>query len=125
MKLFSAGIQLAAIKLGEQGCFVGSEDESFLCPGFRVEAVDTTGAGDSFTAGILYGWMHGLGLQATAVLANTLGALASTVYGAGFSFPEEQKISDFLMSLRENSARELFKPIDEVLKNLQLVNSKY
>lgn len=117
-KLLAAGIQLAALKLGEKGCFVATKEDSFLCPGFKVKAVDTTGAGDSFTAGMLYGWMHGLSLRATAVLANALGALASTVYGAGFSFPDKQKILDFLVSIKEISDEEMHEPIDEVISHL-------
>lgn len=117
-QLLDSGIQIAAIKLGEKGCYLASDDEGFFCAGFPVEAVDTTGAGDSFTAGMLYGWMHALSLSATAVLANALGALASTVYGAGFSFPEKHKLLEFLATLRGNLKNELSEPIDEIISSL-------
>ena len=54
--LLSQGVKLAAIKLGEKGCYVANQRESCFCPAFKVDVVDTTGAGDSFSAGLLYGW---------------------------------------------------------------------
>ena len=112
--LLSSNIKIAAIKLGDEGCYVASKKESVLCPVFKVKVVDTTGAGDSFTAGMLYGWVHKLSLRATAVLANVLGALASTVYGAGSSFPEKEAVLKFLESVREESEEIWHDPIDEV-----------
>lgn len=116
--LLALGIQIAAIKLGGKGCYAASKEEGFFCPAFTVDAVDTTGAGDSFTAGMLYGWSNDLSLRATVVLANALGALASTVYGAGFSFPEKQKILDFLESVGSESEEKLRDPIDEIISHL-------
>jgi len=102
--LLSSGIRLAAIKLGEKGSFIADEKDQFFCPSFHVNAVDTTGAGDSFTAGLLYGWAHGLSLPASAVLASALGALAASVYSAGFSLPDKQCVLDFLRSIQSESA---------------------
>ena len=39
----------------EKGCYIKNGKEAFAIPGFSVECVDTTGAGDSFCAGFLYG----------------------------------------------------------------------
>lgn len=116
--LLSSGIQLAAIKLGEKGSFVADGKGRFFCPSFPVDAVDTTGAGDSFTAGLLYGWMHGLSLPASAVLASALGALAASVYGAGFSLPNKQHVVDFLRSRQGGSETVLRNGIEEVIADL-------
>jgi len=116
--LLSLGIQLAAIKLGEKGSFVADEKGQFFCPSFHVNAVDTTGAGDSFTAGLLYGWAHRLSLSASAVLASALGALAASVYGAGFSLPDKQCVLDFLRSMQGESAAVLTDGIEEVIADL-------
>lgn len=94
--LLSAGVELAAIKLGKNGSLVANGKEQFMCSSFPVDAVDTTGAGDSFSAGLLYGWKNDFSLSATTVLANALGALAASVYGAGFSLPSRQKVINFL-----------------------------
>jgi len=116
--LLSSGIKLAAIKLGEKGSFVADEKDQLFCPSFDVNAVDTTGAGDSFTAGLLYGWAHRLSLSASAVLASALGALAASVYGAGFSLPDKQCVLDFLRSMQGESAAVLTDGIEEVIAYL-------
>ncbi len=116
--LISSGIRLAAIKLGKKGSFVADEKDQFFCPSFHVDAVDTTGAGDSFTAGLLYGWTRGLSLPATAALASALGALAASVYGAGFSLPDKQGVLDFLRSMQSESAAVLRNGIEEVIADL-------
>ena len=117
--LLSSGIQLAAIKLGEKGSFVADEKDQFFCPSFHINAIDSTGAGDSFTAGLLYGWAHELSLPASAALASALGALAASVYGAGFSLPDKQCVLDFLRSMRSESGAVLLDGIEEVITDLE------
>lgn len=95
-KLIEAGVGLAAIKLGKEGSLLMRKDETVRCPAFAVETVDTTGAGDAYSAGIIYGFMHGLSLGATGVLASALGALATTVDGAGFALPGREELARFL-----------------------------
>ena len=95
-KLIEAGVKLAAIKLGKKGSLLMRKDESVRCPAFVVDAVDTTGAGDAYSAGIIYGFMQGLSLGATGMLASALGALAATVDGAGFALPGEEELVAFL-----------------------------
>ena len=48
------GADLVAVKLGKRGCYVTDGKESHLIEPYKVEAVDTTGAGDAFCAGFLY-----------------------------------------------------------------------
>lgn len=95
-KLLEAGVGLAAIKLGKDGSLLMRGDETVRCPAFNVAAVDTTGAGDAYSAGIIYGFMHGLSLGATGILASALGALATTVDGAGFALPGREELVSFL-----------------------------
>ena len=64
-----------------------------------MKAVDSTGAGNSFTAGLLFSWMRGLSLSVAATLANALGALASRVYGAGSALLHRNKVLEFLHSI--------------------------
>ena len=53
------GAELVAVKLGKQGCYVTDGKESHLIEAYNVEAVDTTGAGDAFCAGFIYGLVKG------------------------------------------------------------------
>ena len=119
--LVSMGIQLAAIKLGKNGCLLADGKQQCLFPAFPVKAVDSTGAGDSFTAGLLFSWMRGLSLPAAATLANALGALATMVYGAGCALPQRNRVLEFLHSMQKHTAANAFhKNLKEVIKVLEV-----
>jgi sugar/nucleoside kinase (ribokinase family) len=94
--LLSLGVKLAAIKLGEKGCYMASRQGECFCPAFEIESVDTTGAGDSFTAGLLFGWLRDWDLQTCALLGSALGALATTVHGAGLGLAGKDALLKFL-----------------------------
>jgi sugar/nucleoside kinase (ribokinase family) len=76
------GVGTVALKLGAEGCYVAGEGLEGLIPAPAVEAVDSTGAGDAFAAGFLYGRLAGWPLERTAEFANAAGALATTAVGA-------------------------------------------
>jgi hypothetical protein len=59
-----------------------------------------------------------LSLPASAALASALGALAVSVYGAGFSLPDKQSVLDFLKSMQSESAAVLRDGIEEVINDL-------
>lgn len=83
-KLLEAGVrQAVAIKLGPEGCYLlTASGFSARIPGHPVKAVDTTGAGDAFIAGMLAGWYKGFSWEQSAKIANAAGALAVTGLGA-------------------------------------------
>jgi sugar/nucleoside kinase (ribokinase family) len=74
-----AGARHVVVKLGAEGCYVTGTGR---VPGVPVTAVDSTGAGDAFAAGLLYGLLAGWPLERAARLANAAGALATTAVGA-------------------------------------------
>ncbi len=53
--LLKEGVQIVAVKLGGRGCYVASREENCRIEPVKVKVVDTTGAGDAFNAGFLYG----------------------------------------------------------------------
>ncbi len=64
------GVEVVVVKLGERGCYVtDGRDEYFVKP-FSSNVVDTTGAGDAFNAGFLYGWIRGKSLEECAKFGN-------------------------------------------------------
>jgi sugar/nucleoside kinase (ribokinase family) len=76
------GVGTVAIKLGAEGCFVASEEFEGFVAAPAVDAIDGTGSGDAFAAGLLYGHLAGWPLERAAALANAAGALAATAVGA-------------------------------------------
>lgn len=74
-------LELAALTLGERGCLVQSDDEEVSVPGERVQVVDTVGAGDAFTAGLVCGVLQGMEVADAARLANRLAARVAASRG--------------------------------------------
>ena len=73
----SASAQVA-IKLDSEGCFVDGE----IVPAYKVNVVDTTGAGDTWFAGLLTGLIKGMAIEDAARLANRAAADCCTALGA-------------------------------------------
>jgi fructokinase len=68
--------------LGGQGCAVFSKHALHYVRGFRVQVVDTVGAGDAFSAAFLHGMYSGWDITRSATFANALGALVASRAGA-------------------------------------------
>jgi sugar/nucleoside kinase (ribokinase family) len=75
-----------AIKRGAAGALAGRGSERVSAPGFAVEAIDTTGAGDAFDAGFLAGLLAGEGLAACVRRGNACGALTTLHIGGSGGF---------------------------------------
>jgi sugar/nucleoside kinase (ribokinase family) len=76
------GVGEVVLKCGASGCYASGEGFEGALEAFPVTAVDGTGAGDAFVAGLLYGRLAGWPLDRSARLANAVGALATTAVGA-------------------------------------------
>lgn len=93
-RLQAMGAKDVVMKLGARGALHVSDDECFL-PAFKIEAVDTTAAGDAFTAALTLAW-GALGREDALRFANAAGALAATVAGAQPSMPTFAAVDAFL-----------------------------
>ena len=80
--LLDAGAKTVCVKLGAKGCQIFGPNITFASPGFRVHAVDSTGAGDCFVAGYIAGLQRGLPHTEAARVANAAGALSVGQLGA-------------------------------------------
>jgi len=85
--LLSRADQTAVVTLGAQGARIVTQEETSLTPTFAVEAVDTTGAGDSFNAALAVGLAEGMALGDAVRFANAAAALCVTKPGAADSAP--------------------------------------
>jgi sugar/nucleoside kinase (ribokinase family) len=90
------GVETVVVKLGAAGCYVASPAGAFTSPGFAVQPVDTTGAGDCFAAGFLASLCREPSLAAAARYANAAGALATLGLGAADSAPTRAELEAFL-----------------------------
>lgn len=112
-----AGVRMIGLKLGREGALIRTRTEEVIVPGYPVETVDSTGAGDAFGAGMLFGMAYGLSLPAIGVLANALGALATTRWGASTSLPAKTELRSFLASLPPSGGA-WDEPVRQVLESL-------
>jgi ribokinase len=78
--------------LGEQGAFVQSASESGHHPGFRVEAVDTTAAGDTFNAALAVALAEDRAMAEAIRFANAAAAISVTRMGAQASAPAREEV---------------------------------
>jgi sugar/nucleoside kinase (ribokinase family) len=81
-KLLKLGPKLVAITMGHDGCLIASDKEKVQVPAFKVDVVDTTGAGDAFMGGLSYALLQGWDLKKVGTFANACAALCCTKVGA-------------------------------------------
>lgn len=86
------GPQIVALKLGKEGAYVATPHERRVVPGFAVEAVDATGAGDCFGGAFVARIVAGDDPFAAARYANAAAALSTTGYGAVAPIPRRDAI---------------------------------
>jgi sugar/nucleoside kinase (ribokinase family) len=80
--LLRMGPSVVAITLGADGCLIATPKEIARVPAFKVDVVDTTGAGDAFMGGLSYALLQGWGCQKVGLFANACAALCCTKIGA-------------------------------------------
>jgi len=82
-ELLDAGVKTVVIKCGAKGCYIRTREGELWSPAQEnVTCVDTTGAGDSFVGGFLYGLSNDLPIAECARIANGCGAKAVEQVGA-------------------------------------------
>ena len=91
--LIGMGVKIVAVKLGGKGCYVTNGEEKLTVQPFRVKVVDTTGAGDAFNAGFLYGLLHNKSLLECGRLGNFVASRSVMEIGARNGLPYEKDLS--------------------------------
>jgi ribokinase len=94
--MIERGVKIVAVKLGDKGCYVTDGRERLRIESFKVKVVDTTGAGDAFCAGFLYGLIHGKSLLECGRIANFDASRCVMQMGARASLPYEKELVAFL-----------------------------
>jgi fructokinase len=74
--------KLVATTLGAEGSIVTTREGTFRHPGFPVKLVDTVGAGDAFTAGLLHAYLRGASPALMAKIGNLCGSYVASQQGA-------------------------------------------
>jgi ribokinase len=97
-ELLARGAGAVVLTLGERGCLVVDGNETTLLPAPRVQAIDTTGAGDAFVGSLAVYVATGCTLVEAARRANVIAALSVQGRGTQTSFPERSELPDELFA---------------------------
>ena len=95
-EVISMGCKLVVVKMGEKGCYVTDGREEVVVKAFHSKPIDTTGAGDAFNAGFLYGYLKGFGLEDCGKLGNWVASKNIQRVGARTGFPDKEEVERFL-----------------------------
>ena len=101
--LLDKGVKNVIVTLGEKGCYLRNQEYSMYFEGTGFEAVDTTGAGDTFAGYFLAGIARGQNEAEAMEEAAQAAAIAVSRFGAAVSVPTRQEVMQALKE--EKSAR--------------------
>lgn len=97
------GVANVVLKRGTRGVTAFLGDREISCPAFEVQALDTTGAGDTFVGSFVHGLVHGLPIDRTLRFATAAAALSVQAVGAGAGLRDLAQVEAFL-SAKEAAA---------------------
>ena len=115
------------LTLGSNGCIYSDSLCEFYQPAFKVNAVDTTAAGDTFTGYFIAGLSRGSNYQTILKMASAASAIAVSRKGAAPSIPDKNEVLSSLENLKENILNSkldiMRKQIDSYIeKNIKTAN---
>jgi ribokinase len=90
--LLAAGPQVIALKMGSEGALLVTGENHWQIPAYPVQVVDTTGAGDAFSAGLTLALAEGKLLLEAAQFAAAAGAVAVTRFGTLDAMPHRAEV---------------------------------
>jgi fructokinase len=94
--------ELVATTLGAEGSLVTNREGTFSHPGFPIKPVDTVGAGDAFTAGLLHAYLRGARPAVMAEVGNLCGSYVAGQHGA--TPPLSRELTDRIGALLNHAS---------------------
>lgn len=94
------GVAIVLITLGAKGVFISHNALQKIIPGFRVQAKDTTAAGDTFNGALVTALLEQKSLEESIQFAHAAAAISVTRFGAQTSIPSRQETLDFLTNIK-------------------------
>ncbi|MBQ5809906.1 MAG: bifunctional hydroxymethylpyrimidine kinase/phosphomethylpyrimidine kinase [Clostridia bacterium] len=89
-------MKYVVLKLGERGAFIYDGKYCDIIEGYEVNAIDTTAAGDAFTAALAVEYLRTGDIYTAVKYGNAVGALTTTKVGALNSLPREAEVRKFM-----------------------------
>ncbi|MEJ2701855.1 MAG: ribokinase [Sedimentisphaerales bacterium] len=95
-KLLACGVRAVVLTMGAKGFLLAAGEDAEFVPAMKVDAVDTTAAGDAFTGALAVGLAGGEALRDAALFANHVAALSVMKMGAQSSMPDAEQVESFI-----------------------------
>ena len=92
----TTGSYFVAATLGVEGVLAYFNDEYIYSPAFPIQCADTTGAGDAFHGGFIYGLLAGYSVEETLQWANAVAGLKCRAVGARTALPTLKEVRELL-----------------------------
>lgn len=96
---FDKGVKNVLITMGSKGAFVSSDGREEMISSYKVDAVDTTGAGDAFNGGFVVALSEGKDIWEAAKFANAVAALSVQRLGTTPSMPSRIEVDAFIRKM--------------------------
>ncbi|BDZ71237.1 carbohydrate kinase family protein [Methanobacterium petrolearium] len=93
--LLNYGIEIIVVKQGKKGCLVTDGIKTYLLDAFGVDCRDTTGAGDAFNSGFIYGFLEGKNIEESAMLGNFVASCCVQELGATTGLPSKSVLGSW------------------------------
>ena len=89
------GVKNVIVKLGVKGCLFKNSEGMIRLAAYKIDAIDTTGAGDNFLAAFATEVLRGTSQKDALEFANACGAICSTAVGASTALKDREQVLDF------------------------------
>lgn len=90
------GVKNVIIKLGSKGCYFKNGETTFTFPALPIKAVDATGAGDNFVAGLTCELLRGSSIKDALLFGNACGAICTTAVGASTALKDREQVFNLI-----------------------------
>jgi len=105
------GPEVVVVTQGKRGSFLKTREKSFFQPAFDVPIVDTTGAGDVFHGGFIYGLLKEWPIEITGEFASAVAAIKCKKLGGRAGCPSFKETRNFLLSFGSERIKSFFKEL--------------
>jgi len=100
-EILNYGPRIVALKLGKDGCIVGGQSGKIIYGQPRkIEVIDTVGAGDAFTAGVISGVLEGREIEEIVNYANLIASMVCMSVGSTEGQPTKNNLKNFFKTWR-------------------------
>lgn len=98
MELLNLGARHVIVTLGDKGCLSVNNDGYFYQPAYNVDVVDTTGCGDVFHGGFIFGLLQNWELKESIRFASATAALKCRKIGGRAAIPDLREVEEFMQN---------------------------